>query len=85
MIDGKVKTDFYTEKNRYGDFTLKVGKGSIFFKGGVGKSASSLLAENNFSTADNLSAIVKNNLSTVSEIETQKFDSLTQENLITFS
>ena len=46
---------------------------------------SALLAEDNFSTADNLSAIVENNLSAVSEIETQKFDSLTQENLITFA
>ena len=56
-----------------------------------GQSSSSniaaLLSENNFATSDNLSAIVKNNLSaSADKIETQNFDTLTQKNsVITFA
>ena len=51
-----------------------------------GNSTSALFAEGNFATADNLDSIVKNNLSAVDyKIETQNFENLTQENLITFA
>ena len=46
---------------------------------------SELLTENDFATANNLSAIVENNLSAVSEIQTNNFETLTQENLITYA
>ncbi|MBR6013055.1 MAG: calcium-binding protein [Selenomonadaceae bacterium] len=97
IIDGVVRTDFYTEKNRYGDFTLKVGKGSIFFKGGVAKLAESsssnaselwFAEENNFVTSDNLSEITENNLvpTALEKISSTNFENLTTENnFVTFS
>lgn len=74
-------------------------KGKITVKNGKGKaititetktynsSSSALFAENNFVTADNLSAIVKNDLTATDyKIETQNFENLTQKNnLITFA
>ena len=73
------------------DIIYTIGKGTLTVKNGKGKditienSTSALFAEDNFVTSDNLSAITENNLSAVSEIETQNFDTLTQENLITFA
>ncbi len=68
---------------------MKNGKGKKITVDGDTKkysaSSSGLFAEDNFITADNLSAIVENNLFAVSEIENQNFDSLTQENLITYA
>lgn len=75
-------------------------KGKVTVRNGKGKSitiietktyssssskTSALLAENNFVTADNLSGIVENKLSAVSEIQTPSFENLTQENLITYT
>ena len=81
-----------------GSITLKNATGqNIYITGADGKtskkffptvsSSSELFAEeNNFATADNLGAIVKNNLSAADyTLETQNFKNLTQENLITFS
>lgn len=55
------------------------------FTASAASSSAALLAEDDFATADNLSAITENNLSSVGEFETQNFDSLTQENLITYA
>ena len=50
-----------------------------------GSSSSSLFAENNFATADNLSSIVENNLTATDyKVETNNFETLAQENLITY-
>ena len=72
-----------------GIITVKNGKGKKITVNDVtqkySSSSSALFAEDNFVTADNISDIVENNLSAVSEIETQNFDTLTQENLITYS
>ena len=73
-----------------GQITVKNGKGkeiTITETKTYNSSSSALLAENNFATADNLSEIVKNDLTVTDyKIETQNFDSLTQKNnLITFS
>lgn len=55
------------------------------FTASAASSSAALLAENNFATSGNLSSIVKNNFSSLGEIPAQNFDSLTQENLITYT
>lgn len=82
------------------DVIVKVGKGSVTLKDAAdqeisiknakGKvetySTSDLFAEDNFATADNLSAIVENNSGSVDyKISAQNFETLTQENLITYA
>ena len=67
--------------------SIKNSKGKVTTKT-YGSSSSDLLAENNFVMADNLSEIVKNNLSPTSleKIKTNNFENLMAENnLITFS
>ena len=70
---------------------LQTAKGNITVLNGVGKtlsvvtdikvSSSALFSEDNFATADNLSAIVENNLTATDyKIETYDFKNLTQEN-----
>ena len=81
-----------------GTLTVKNGKGKkITIVDANGKTTTkkyssssktaALLAEDNFATADNLSSIVQNNLSSSADkIETQDFDTLTQKNnLITYA
>lgn len=73
-----------------GQITVKNGKGkeiSILETKTYNSSSSALFAENNFVTADNLSAIVKNDLTATDyKIDTQNFENLTQKNnLITFA
>jgi len=74
-----------------GKLTVKNGKGkeiSILETKTYNSSSSELFAESNFATANNLSEIVKNNLSTTSleKISPTNFENLTQEsNLITYS
>lgn len=65
--------------DNYGNTTVKT------FTASAASSSAALLAEDDFATADNLSAITENNLSSVGEFETQNFDTLTQENLITYA
>lgn len=82
------KNVIFTTTN--GQITVKNGKGkeiSILETKTYNSSSSALFAENNFATADNLSEIVKNDLTATDyKIETQNFDSLTQKNnLITFA
>lgn len=73
------------------DVIFKVGSGTLTVKNGNGKKitiedSSGTVTSESYLTADNLSAIVENNLSAVNEIENQDFDALmTQENLITFA
>lgn len=64
-------------------------KGKVTTKtyGSSSAQTAELFAENNFATSDNLSEIVKNDLTATDyKLETQNFDSLTQKNnLITFA
>lgn len=85
------------------DVIVKVGSGSVKLKNAVGQeitiidskgttkvygaSSADLLTEDNFSTADNLSAIVQNDLTPTffGKIETQNFENLkSEDNLITY-
>lgn len=72
-----------------GKITVKDGKGkkiTITETKTYNSSSSALLAENNFATADNLSGIVKNNLTATDfKLEPKNFENLSQENLITFA
>ena len=88
----------YTAKVSDNDVIVTVGENQIILKDAVGEEISILstkkysnvaeiFEENNFVMTDNLSEIVKNNLSpTDYKVETQNFDNLTQNNnLITFA
>lgn len=82
------KNVIFTTTN--GQITVKNGKGkeiSILETKTYNSSSSALFAENNFVTADNLSAIVKNDLTATDyKIDTQNFENLMQKNnLITFA
>lgn len=72
-----------------GKITVKDGKGkkiTITETKTYNSSSSALLAENNFATADNLSAIVENDLTATDfKLEPKNFENLAQENLITFA
>ena len=71
-----------------GKITVKNGKGKKITVDDVTQkysaSSSGLFAEDNFVTTDNISDIVENKIA-VAEFESQNFDTLTQENLITYS
>ena len=71
------------------EITIIDSKGKVTTKtyGSSSSQTAELFAENNFATADNLSAIVKNNLTTTDyKISVQNFENLTQKNnLITFA
>lgn len=65
--------------------SIKNSKGKIKTKT-YGAASSALIAENNFATTDNLSSIVKNNLAATDyKLDSQNFENLSQEKLITFS
>ena len=79
------------------DVVFSTGAGTITVKNGKNKkitvndetkkysaSSSALFAEDNFVTADNISDLVENKIA-VAEFEPQNFNSLTQENLITYA
>ena len=73
-----------------GKITVQNGKGkkiTITTSKTYNSSSSALFAENNFVTADNLSEIVKNDLTATDyKIDTQNFENLTQKNnLMTFA
>ena len=71
------------------EITIIDSKGKVTTKtyGSSSAQTAELFAENNFATADNLSAIVKNNLTATDyKISAQNFENLTQKNnLITFA
>ena len=71
------------------EISIKNSKGKVTTKvyGSSSAQTAELFAENNFATVDNLSEIVKNNLTATDyKIEMQNFKNLTQENnLITFA
>lgn len=65
--------------------SIKDSKGKVTTKT-YGSSSSALFTEDNFVTADNLSAIVENKLTATDyKISAQNFESLSQEKLITFA
>lgn len=80
-----------------GTITIKNGKGKKIsvinadgttstYKNSKKLKTSALLAENNFAATDNLSEIVENKLSATDyKLSTQNFETLSQENLITFA
>ena len=70
-----------------GSVTIQNGKGKdITLITKISASTSEMFAENNFVVADNLSAIVENNLAATDyKIESQNFETLTKENLITLA
>ena len=74
-----------TDQNIY--ITDADGKTTKHYFPSTGANISELLTENNFSTADNLSSIIENNLTpTDYKVETQNFENLiTESNLITYS
>ena len=86
----KVGSGSITLKDAKGQqISIKNSKGKVTTKtyGSTNSNVAELFAENNFATADNLSEIVKNDLSpTDYKVETQNFETLTvKNNLITFA
>ena len=68
--------------------SIKNSKGKVTTKtyGSSSSNVAELFAENNFATANNLSEIVKNNLTATDyKVENQNFETLMKENLITFA
>ena len=89
-ITGSISKTSYSSK----DVIFTIGSGTLTVKDGKGKTkkysqtsnVAALFTENNFSTADNLSSIVQNNLTAVDyQAETQDFENLNPKNLITYS
>lgn len=72
-----------------GQITVKNGKGkaiTITETKTYSNNIAELFTENNFETADNISDIVENNLTATDyKFETQNFDSLTENNFVTFT